>query len=68
MVWKAAASLTGTRSPEPPTICWQVTKNLEHLKLMILIAIASIPTSNEGMTEFPAHFALLKRKHKTCVR
>ena len=35
---------------------------------VILMAIASMPTSNEGTTEFPAHFVLLKRKHKTCVR
>ena len=32
---------------------------------MILIAIASMPTSSEGTTEFPAHFEILKRKHKT---
>ena len=30
------------------------------LKLMILVAIASMPTSREGTTEFPALFALLK--------
>ena len=30
---------------------------------MILVTIASMPTSSEGMTEFrPAHFALLKQK------
>jgi len=33
---------------------------------MFLMAIASMPTTNEGTTEFPAHFALLKRKRKTC--
>jgi len=33
---------------------------------MILTAIASMPTFNEGMTEFPAHFALLKLKRKKC--
>ena len=54
--------LMGARSPEAPTICSQVTK------LMILMAIASVPTSNEGTTEFPAHFALLKQKRETCVR
>ena len=54
--------LMGARSPEAPTICSQVTK------LMILRAIASVPTSNEGTTEFPAHFALLKQKRETCVR
>ena len=31
------------------------------------MAIASMPTSSEGRTEFPAHFALFKRKHKACV-
>jgi len=31
---------------------------------MILVAIACMPTSNERTTEFPAHFALLKWKHK----
>ena len=31
------------------------------------MAIASMPTSSEGRTEFPAHFALFKRKQKTCV-
>ena len=25
------------------------------------MAIASMPTTNEGTTEFPAHFVLLKR-------
>ena len=30
---------------------------------MILVTIASVPTSGEGMTEFrPAHLALLKQK------
>ena len=52
--------LMGARSQEAPTICSQVTK------LMILMAIASVPTSNEGTTEFPAHFALLKQKRETC--
>ena len=33
------------------------------LKIMILVTIASVPTSSEGMTEFrPAHLALLKQK------
>ena len=31
---------------------------------MILMAITSMPTSNEGTTEFPAHFAFLKRNVK----
>ena len=31
---------------------------------MILIAIASMPTSNEGTTEFPAYFAILKQNIK----
>jgi len=35
---------------------------------MIFMAIAFVSTSNEGTTEFPAHFALLKQKHKTCVQ
>ena len=34
---------------------------------MILMAIAFMPTSNKGTTEFPTHFALLKQKCKTCV-
>ena len=34
---------------------------------MILMAIACTPTSNERMTEFSAHFALLKWKRKMCV-
>ena len=32
------------------------------------MTITSMPTTNEGTTEFPAHFALMKRKRKTCVR
>ena len=33
------------------------------------MAIASMPASKyEGTTEFPAHFAVLKQKRKTCVR
>ena len=55
--------LTGAQSPEASTICSQATK---ILKLMILKAIASVPTSNQGTTEFPAHFALLKQKCETC--
>lgn len=35
---------------------------------MIFMAMAFIPTSNEGATEFPAHLALLKHKHKTCAQ
>ena len=31
--------------------------------MIILVAVASMPASKyEGMTEFPAHFALLKQK------
>ena len=32
-----------------------------HLKLMIFVA------SNEGTTEFPADYTLLKKRRKTCV-
>ena len=38
-----------------------------RLKLMILVAVASMPTSNERTTEFPAYFAPLRWKHKTLV-
>ena len=31
------------------------------------MAVASMPATIEGTTEFPAHFALLKRKRKTCL-
>ena len=37
------------------------------LKLMILMAMACTPTSNERTTKFSAHFALLKWKRKMCV-
>ena len=51
-----------------PTISSRATKILNKepaygcLKIMILVTIASMPTSSEGMTEFPAYFALLKWK------
>ena len=38
-----------------------------RLKLVILVAIASMPTSNEGTMEFPSYFALLRWKRKTLV-
>ena len=33
---------------------------------MILMTTASMPTSNERTTKFPAHSALLKQKLKEC--
>ena len=33
---------------------------------MILMTIASMPTSNEQTTKFPAHCVLLKQKLKAC--
>ena len=33
---------------------------------MLLMTIASMPTSNEQTTKFPAHSALLKQKLKAC--
>ena len=56
------------RSPEVPTICQPATKllNKEPMKLMILMAIASTPTSNERTTKFPPTSVLLKRKRKMC--
>ena len=65
--------LIDARMPEATTICSRelqlfLTRRLHGcLKLKILMAIAFMPTSNEGTTEFPAHFTLLKQKHKTCV-
>ena len=66
MVCKVAVGLMSTQSPELPTICSRVTK-IQNSKPAWAPQTYD-PTSNEGVTEFAAHFALLKRKHKTCVR
>ena len=54
--------LTGARPPEAPMICSWATKILNKEP-------AWAPKSYDSYgNRFPAHFALLKQKHKTCVR